>query len=114
MKQRTFLVGGLLLCLLIAGVGSYYASSHPDGLEHVAASTGFGDSAEDSAVAGSPLADYQVAGVEDERLSGGLAGILGVAIMAVLSTALFWGIRRRRGVDSPSDSPPDSPPDSRA
>ncbi len=97
MRQRTFLAVGLLLCLLVAGVGSYYASSHPDGLEHVAASTGFGDTAEDSAVADSPLADYQVRGVEQDRLSGGLAGLLGVAIMALLSSALFWGIRRRRG-----------------
>ena len=97
MRQRTFLAVGLLLCLLVAGVGSYYASSHPDGLEHVAASTGFGDTAEDSAVADSPLADYQVRGVEQDRLSGGLAGLLGVALMALLSSALFWGIRRRRG-----------------
>ena len=103
MKQRTFLGLGLLICLLLAGVGSYYASAHPDGLEHVAASTGFIDSAEDSAVADSPLADYQVTGVDDERLSGGLAGVIGVAIMAVLSTGLFWGLRRRRD-DEPADS----------
>lgn len=102
MKQRTFLGLGLLLCLLIAGVGSHYASGHPDGLEHVAESTGFIDSAEDSAVADSPLADYQVTGVDDERLSGGLAGVIGVAIMGVLSTGLFWGLRRRR--DEPADS----------
>lgn len=100
MKQRTFLIVGLLLCLLVAGVGSYYASSHPDGLERVAASTGFDDSAEDSAVSDSPLADYEVEGVEEERLSGGLAGILGVAIMAVLSMGLFWVIRRRGTADS--------------
>lgn len=103
MKQRTFLGLGLLLCLLIAGVGSYYASGHPDGLEHVAQSTGFSDSAESSAVADSPLADYQVMDVDDDRLSGGLAGVLGVAIIAVLSTGLFWGLRRRRD-DEPADS----------
>lgn len=102
MKQRTLLGLGLLLCLLIAGVGSYYASAQPDGLEHVAESTGFIDSAEDSAVADSPLADYRVTGVDDERLSGGLAGVIGVAIMAVLSTGLFWGLRRRRD-DEPAD-----------
>lgn len=102
MKQRAFLGLGLLLCLLLAGGGSYYASGHPDGLEHVAQSTGFLDSAEDSAVADSPLADYQVAGVDDERLSGGLAGVIGVAIIAVLSTGLFWGLRRRRD-DEPAD-----------
>jgi hypothetical protein len=113
MKHRTFLAVGLLLCLLVAGVGSYYASSHPDGLEHVAATTGFGDSAEDSAVSDSPIADYQVAGVDDDRLSGGLAGVLGVGIMALLSTALFWVVRRRGSHDAPADSPAHSPADSR-
>lgn len=103
MKQRSFLGLGLLICLLIAGVGSYYASGHPDGLEHVAQITGFSDSAAPSAVADSPLADYQVMGVDDDRLSGGLAGVLGVATIAVLSTGLFWGLRRRRD-DEPADS----------
>lgn len=103
MKQRTFLVLGLLVCLAIAGIGSYYASSHPDGLESVAESTGFSDSAEDSAVADSPIADYQVKGVESTRLSGGLAGLLGVAIMALLSTGLFWLVRRRGSHDEPAD-----------
>lgn len=103
MKQRTFLALGLLVCLLLAGVGSYYASSHPDGLEHVAETTGFLDSAEDSAVSDSPLADYQVKGVDDDRISGGLAGLLGVAVMALLSTGLFWLVRRRGTDDEPAD-----------
>lgn len=103
MKQRTFLVLGLLACLLIAGIGSYYASSRPDGLEYVAESTGFSDSAEDSAVSDGPVADYQVRGVENSRLSGGLAGLLGVGIMALLSTGLFWLVRRRGSHDEPTD-----------
>ena len=40
MKTRTFLALGLLVCLLVAGVASFYASSHPDGLEYVAEKTG--------------------------------------------------------------------------
>lgn len=95
MKQRTFLALGLLVCLLVAGVASYYASSHPDGLEYVAEQTGFLDSAEDSATADSPLADYSTRGVEDERLSGGLAGVIGVVVMLLLSSGLFWALRRR-------------------
>jgi cobalt/nickel transport protein len=99
MKQRTFLALGLLVCLLLAGVASYYASSHPDGLEHVAEQTGFIDSAEDSATADSPLADYSTRGVDDARLSGGIAGVVGVVVMLLLSTALFWGLRRRGDPD---------------
>ena len=95
MRTRTFLALGLLVCLLVAGVASYYASAHPDGLEHVAERTGFGHTAKDSPTADSPLADYQTRGVEDSRVSGGLAGVAGVALVAVLGGGLFWLVRRR-------------------
>ncbi len=100
MSTRRFFALALVVSLLVAGVASYYASSHPDGLEYVAEQTGFIDSAEESATAGSPLADYQTTGVDDPRLSGGLAGVAGVVVMLVLSTGLFWLVRRREPVDS--------------
>lgn len=90
MTRRSFFAAAVLLTLLVAGVASYYASSHPDGLEYVAAETGFGDSAEDSAAADSPLADYQTRGVDDERLSGALAGLAGAGLVALLGGGLFW------------------------
>ncbi len=98
--SRRFFAAFLLVALLVAGVASYYASSHPDGLEYVAGKTGFIDSAEDSATADSPLADYQTSGIDDARLSGGVAGVIGVLVMLVLSTGLFWLIRRREPADS--------------
>ena len=67
MTRRTFFVTALLVALLIAGLGSYYASAHPDGLEYVAGKTGFLDSADDAKTADSPFADYQTKGVDDER-----------------------------------------------
>lgn len=94
-SRRALWVGALVVTLLIAGVASYYASSHPDGLEYVAEETGFIDTAEDSASADSPLADYGTEGVDDARLSGGIAGVVGVLIVLGLGTALFWGLRRR-------------------
>lgn len=92
---RTFFALALLASLLVAGVASYYASAHPDGLEYVAEQTGFLEAAEDSASAESPLADYQTAGVDDARLSGGLAGVIGVVAVLVLSGGLFALVRRR-------------------
>ena len=100
MRTRRFFAVALVVTLLVAGVASYYASSHPDGLEYVAEQTGFIDAGTDSATSSSPLADYQTAGVEDARLSGGIAGVVGVVVMLVLSTGLFWVIRRRRPEDS--------------
>ncbi|MGN0062738.1 MAG: PDGLE domain-containing protein [Nocardioides sp.] len=104
MSRRTFLLVGLLAAFLIAGVGSYYASSHPDGLEYVAEQVGFGHTAEDSATVDSPLADYQTSGVENSRLSGGLAGVIGCAVVLLAAGGLFWGVRRRG--DHASDEQP--------
>lgn len=78
-----------LVSVAVAGVLSYYASSHPDGLEKVAEDTGFLDTAEGSAVSGSPLADYGVSGVDSERLSVGLSGIIGVVATAVVAFGIF-------------------------
>lgn len=94
---RRFFIAFLAAALLIAGVVSFYASGHPDGLEYVAKSTGFLDSAADSAAAGSPLADYGVAGVKNARISGGLAGIIGVLVTLLLAGGLAWVLRRRTG-----------------
>ncbi len=94
-KSRRFLVVGILVALLIAGVGSYYASSHPDGLEYVAAKTGFIDSQKKPVDTGSPFADYGTKGVDNERISGGIAGIAGVGITFLLGGLLFRVLRRR-------------------
>jgi cobalt/nickel transport protein len=103
-RRRTtgFLLVGLLVALLIAGVGSYYASGSPDGLEWSAEQEGFLDTAEDSAAADSPLADYGVAGVDDGRLSGGLAGVIGVAVTLLLAGGITLLVRRRSG--APGDA----------
>lgn len=91
---RRFSVGFLLVALLIAGVLSFYASGRPDGLDYVAGSTGFLDTAKESATADGPLADYGVEGVADARLSGGLAGVIGVGVTLLLAGGLAWLLRR--------------------
>ncbi|GAA4092391.1 PDGLE domain-containing protein [Nocardioides kongjuensis] len=94
-KNRRFLLVGLFVALLVAGVGSYYASSHPDGLEYVAHQTGFIDSAKQPVDTGSPFADYETSGVDDPRLSGGIAGVAGVGLTLLIGGGLFWVLRRR-------------------
>lgn len=89
----TFLGIGLLVTLLVAAVLSGFASGEPDGLERVAIDEGFDATAEDSAVAGSPLADYGVEGVDDERIGTGIAGVIGVGITLVVTVGLLYGTR---------------------
>ena len=92
--KNPLVVVGLVLSLVLAGGLSYYASSEQDGFEKSAGEIGFLDTAEDSPLADSPLADYGVAGVENERLSGGLAGVIGVASTAAISFGIFYTLRR--------------------
>ncbi|WP_191680538.1 PDGLE domain-containing protein [Janibacter melonis] len=94
-STRTLVVVGLLVSLLLAGVVSGWASSHPDGLEHVASQVGFGDTAQESPTADSPMAEYETRGVEG-RLGGALAGVVGVVLTAVLMSGLLLLLRRRR------------------
>jgi cobalt/nickel transport protein len=109
-RTRTFVLIGLAVALLIAGFGSYYASSSPDGLESTAAEQGFADSARDSATANSPLAEYSVSGVDDSRLSGGLAGVIGVVLVLGLAGGLTLLVRRRpaAGTDDVPAEPADA------
>ena len=92
-RLRWFLGIGLVVALIVAGVLSGFAADDPDGPERVAIDEGFDETAEGHALADSPLADYAVEGVEDERLSTGLAGVVGVAVTLVVAGGLFYGIR---------------------
>jgi PDGLE domain len=97
-------IGGLLVALGLAFFVSPLASSSPDGLERVATDEGFIETADDHDLAGAPLADYGVDGVEDDALSTGLSGIIGVAITFGIALLLFGIVHARRGREEASDS----------
>lgn len=90
-----FYVGFFFTATILAGVVSYYASSHPDGLEKVAEDKGFLETAKDSAVANSPLADYGITGLDNERLSVGVAGVIGVFATALVAILLFKLLKKK-------------------
>jgi cobalt/nickel transport protein len=94
-RTRTLVLAGVVVALLLAGVVSFYASSHPDGLEYVAERTGFIDSADHQAAGDGPFAGYATRGVEDARLSGGVAGVVGTLVVLVLAGGLGFAVRRR-------------------
>lgn len=88
-STRRLLLAGLVVALVLAGVASFYASASPDGLNRVAGDLGFASAERASGAESGPLAGYEVAGVGDSRLSGGLAGVLGCLVVLGLSTLLF-------------------------
>ncbi|MDX3457547.1 energy-coupling factor ABC transporter permease [Streptomyces sp. ME02-8801-2C] len=95
-RTRNVWLTGLAASLVLAGVVSFYASASPDGLEKVAADKGIDVKVEEHAAADSPLADYGVEGITDGRLSGGLAGVIGVGATIAAGTGVFWAVRKRR------------------
>lgn len=100
-KLGVFVAGGLVVAVLLAFLVAPEASSEPDGLEKVAIDEGFVDGASDHDLADSPTADYGVSGVDDDRLSTGLAGVIGIAVTFVVSGGLLLLVRRARGSSSP-------------
>lgn len=86
MSIRRFVSIAIFLSVLIAGVLSYFASSHPDGLEKVSADKGLNAQEATSATSDSFFADYGIAGLEN---STGLAGIIGVVITGIAGYALI-------------------------
>ncbi|MFI0239762.1 energy-coupling factor ABC transporter permease [Streptomyces sp. NPDC016845] len=101
-SHRKVWITGLITSLVLAGFVSFYASANPDGLEKVAHDKGIDSKTEEHASAGSPLADYGVKDITDARLSGGLAGIIGVGVTVVAGSGIFWALRRRRTSDAAS------------
>lgn len=95
-NARLFVLAGLLISVGLALFASPWASSQPDGLERVAEDRGFRDTAREHALSESPVADYQVPGVEDERASTALSGLIGTLLTFGLGTAVFAAARTLR------------------
>ncbi|MFD3342792.1 energy-coupling factor ABC transporter permease [Streptomyces anthocyanicus] len=99
-SHRKVWITGLVASLVLAGFVSFYASADPDGLEKVASDKGIDEKAKEHANADSPLADYGVEDITNARVSGGLAGVIGVGVTVVAGSAVFWAVRRRRSEDA--------------
>ncbi|HET6529438.1 MAG TPA: PDGLE domain-containing protein [Actinoplanes sp.] len=109
MTKRRFIVAGLIVTFLLAGIVSSFASSSPDGLDSAAlrgcttdaagqitGGTCMAQQEQGHQLGGSPLADYGIAGVDNPYLATGLAGVLGVAVTFAVGGGLFWLVRRRQ------------------
>ncbi|MHB9753261.1 energy-coupling factor ABC transporter permease [Streptomyces sp. BYX5S] len=105
-SSRKVWLTGLAASVVLAGFVSFYASADPDGLEKVAHDKGIDKKTEEHASSDSPLADYGVKDITDARLSGGLAGVIGVGVTVVAGTGVFWALRRRRTSDATSTEVP--------
>lgn len=93
---RTFLIGGALTAAFFAAVVSQFAFDSPDGLEKVAADTGFLDSARDHAFGSGLFADYATSGIGNQKISLAVAGLTGVTLSALVGYGLLRAVREAR------------------
>jgi cobalt/nickel transport system permease protein len=91
-----FLVIGILAALALVILLAPNANPNPDGLEKVAADKGIDGGATDHALAGGPLADYGVRGVDNPWVATWIAGGLGIVATFLLCAGLVYLVRRRR------------------
>jgi hypothetical protein len=89
--MRWFTILALALAIGLATAASPFASSAPDGLNRVAADSGFGGRAQAS---DGPVAGYAINGVADERLAKGLAGFAGTLLVFAVGTGVARAVRR--------------------
>jgi cobalt/nickel transport protein len=106
-RAGRFYAGFLVAALLLAGLVSYLAYPHPDGLDTVAnqgCTVTEVDGAEhlegqciaqhatEHPLASGPFADYTV---EGNHALTGVAGVVGVLATLAVAGGLFWALRRR-------------------
>jgi cobalt/nickel transport protein len=100
-----FIAAGLIVALVLAFFVSPSASGDPDGLDKVAIDKGFADTETDHAFGDAPTAGYEVRGVDDDRLSTGLAGVIGVAVTFAVAGGVMLVVRRARRTSPPRAVP---------
>lgn len=87
-----FLLAAVLLALII----SPFASSRPDGLERVAEDKGFIEKANARPAVRSPIRDYLMPGIKNEKVATAIAGVLGTLLVfgAAYGLAAVLGAKR--------------------
>ncbi len=91
---RTVLTTGAIVAVVFAAVVSQFASQNPDGLEFVARSEGFADTATPSAAPAGPLADYGSGLTGTDTVDTAIAGLVGIILTMGIGYGLFRMVRR--------------------
>lgn len=96
--SRKEIIIGLLIAVTLAVFASPFASSFPDGLEKVAERFGFLEKGEGREVIESPVPDYAMPGIGDERIATAVAGGVGTLVVFGLGYGAARLLKRKREV----------------
>ena len=97
MKSWAIAIIVLVISFLLVIFLSPFASDKPDGLEYVAEQKGFLERTEGKEILGTaPLPDYSVQGVENERASTIIAGIIGTTVCLIIGLAAGFALKGKK------------------
>lgn len=106
MRIRVFVILALALAVGLATAVSPFASSNPDGLEHVAKRKDFLDEGKLAGIQqDSPISGYAFPGIGNDRVATGLAGFVGTIAVFALGYGLAFVLRRRERGGAPPGAP---------
>jgi cobalt/nickel transport protein len=91
--MRKEIVVLLILAVVLALFVSPFASSSPDGLERVGEDHGFIDNAEE--LINSPIPDYAIPGITNEKVATSVAGIVGTLLTLAVAYVIGYLVRNR-------------------
>jgi cobalt/nickel transport protein len=97
-KDKKLILTGLAICIVIAVMAPFIASSNPDGLEKTAQDV---SSTQESNIYNAPMSDYQIPFLgEDNPYGGVLALIIGVMVTLAIAYVAAIFLRRRTPPES--------------
>ncbi len=91
-----FVVAGIAVAIVLVVLVAPWANPNPDGLEKVSADSGIDAGVTAHHLADSPLADYEVSGVDNRFLGTPIAGLVGISATFAIAAGMVWVVRRRR------------------
>jgi cobalt/nickel transport protein len=97
-KDKKFVMAGVAICIIIAVMAPFIASSNPDGLEKTAEDI---STAQDSGIYEAPMPDYTMPLLgEDNPYGGILALVIGILITLGIAYIAALILRRRKSQDT--------------
>ena len=92
-KDKKIVLAGLAICVLIAVLAPFIASSNPDGLEKTAQDV---SKVNESGIYEAPMPDYTIPFLGENNPYGGvIALIIGVLVVLTLAYIVAFAMRKR-------------------
>jgi len=93
-KDRNLIIGGVVICLIIAFLAPFIASSNPDGLEKSAQS--LAPNTEPQPAFESPFSNYNLPFLGDNPYGGIIALVIGIFITLLVAYVIAFLLKRQK------------------